>query len=239
MNRLRLRGRFASSGVRMIDRPLVCETCAATYHSKRLDSRFCSRACLGAANGARVSQQPRRWPQTACTSCGTVFQKLHETHVCCSRRCAAKLSNGGRSRRKPVGSAYWYVNDRGYIAGYVWTELGKRKVLQHRYFMEQHLGHPLPPEFDVHHKNEITTDNRLDNLEVLPHGEHSRLHGTGRRYPERKLTMEARAAQSARCLRTNVARGKGYRLNLTPEERMRRARQLQINKETRSRANGP
>jgi len=43
---------------------------------------------------------------------------------------------------------------------------------------------------DVHHENELKWDNRPSNLEVVEHGEHSRMHATASRTPDAEATME-------------------------------------------------
>lgn len=48
----------------------------------------------------------------------------------------------------------------------------------------------LPEGKEIHHKNEVKTDNRADNLEYLTPGEHSRLHRLGDRNPMRNMTPE-------------------------------------------------
>ena len=51
--------------------------------------------------------------------------------------------------------------------------------LLHRYIWTQHNGE-IPEGYDIHHRNEDKTDNEISNLELIEHGEHARLHSTGR-----------------------------------------------------------
>jgi hypothetical protein len=60
---------------------------------------------------------------------------------------------------------------------YVMAEDG-REVLESRYLMEQQLGRQLDVDECVHHKNGITTDNSLENLEIVPRASHTRRHLT-------------------------------------------------------------
>jgi ribosomal protein L37AE/L43A len=53
-----------------------------------------------------------------------------------------------------------------------------RTILLHRVVWEYHNG-SIPDGFDVHHKNGVKTDNRLENLLPLKRGDHLRLHNSG------------------------------------------------------------
>jgi uncharacterized protein (DUF1330 family) len=65
-------------------------------------------------------------------------------------------------------------------------------VMEHRVIMEQHLGRYLQKNEVVHHLNGIKHDNRLNNLEVMDHTEHTIMHHVGL-----KRSKETRAKLSA------------------------------------------
>lgn len=48
-------------------------------------------------------------------------------------------------------------------------------IFEHRIIMENKLNRYLLPNEDIHHINEIRDDNRIENLLVLTHGQHSSL----------------------------------------------------------------
>jgi hypothetical protein len=103
-----------------------------------------------------------------CPTCNKSFTKLKSQIkskiVYCSKPC--------HYNRYPVGTIL--TNSRGYIVEKVanckWTK-------QHRRIAGETLGRPILRNEDVHHDNHEQASNTEDNLVVLSHSEHARLHG--------------------------------------------------------------
>ncbi len=66
---------------------------------------------------------------------------------------------GGRIK---IGSGYMWIYKPDHPA----ARYGKKYVAEHRYVMEQHLGRYLVKDEQVHHKNGVRDDNRIENLEL-------------------------------------------------------------------------
>lgn len=136
----------------------------------------------------------RRLLDRPCAHCGATFRPARDTARFCSRPCARTI-NGGHNFKGET----WWVNQRGYVAGAIWIDGKRVYVRRHRWLMEQHLGRALRPTEDVHHIDGNKQNNELSNLQVLDHAAHSKLSSTQRIYR------------------------RGYRLNLTPEQRAARS----------------
>lgn len=76
----------------------------------------------------------------------------------CSRTCC--LKGGVENTAKKIGTT------RNTSQGYIDERTESGWVRQHRLVMERHIGRPLWPDENVHHKNGHRSDNRTSNLEI-------------------------------------------------------------------------
>ena len=79
------------------------------------------------------------------------------------------MGKRGPKRSNPLGT----ITAKGYVRNYHLPS--GRLRMWHDVVWEEHFG-AIPDGYDVHHKNGIKTDNRIDNLELLSKLDHKREH---------------------------------------------------------------
>jgi hypothetical protein len=136
-------------------------------------------------SGNEVATQPRVSAASvgrvkSCDTCGASFRvaRWNASRRFCSSPCAAP-AKGRRGRL----NHNWKGGRRPHNHGYILVNLGPERgeVLEHRLVMEAHIGRALRSDEDVHHVNGIKTDNRIENLRLMSHVDHLRLHAEERR----------------------------------------------------------
>ena len=88
--------------------------------------------------------------------CGTHYQYL--------RRYGSATPDLKEVGGQYKGTLYPLRHKAGYLQ--IWDRERGRVIAQHRVVMEQHLGRHLERHENVHHRNGIRHDNRIENLEL-------------------------------------------------------------------------
>lgn len=174
---------------------LACNKVESVTPSVAKMYKTCSRECAN----KRLSQIKKTGVTLDCEVCGRPFyipQNLVGKRKTCGRSCfpalkSKQMTGDGNhqkdKKREHRGRAF--KGGRRIKGGYAYLlQADGTYQLEHRVVMAEFLGRPLTTDEHVHHKNEITTDNRIENLELLIQPEHSRRHRIQNPRPRSKET---------------------------------------------------
>jgi hypothetical protein len=121
---------------------------------------------------------------SVCPICTSEFQPKRRGQVFCSVTCRQKNNGTGRRGQRTGLRSTPYktrLTKDGYLRMYAAKHpfaASRKEMHVHDMVMELHLGRRLRPEECVHHLNGCKTDNRLENLQVMLHADHSSEHMT-------------------------------------------------------------
>jgi hypothetical protein len=137
----------------------------------------------------------KRGSWLSCRSCGksTYVRPFEQARF----RACSKACNDELKRIKGPGSKV--IRRDGYVKVYFPTHPRADKtgfIMEHRLVMEQVLGRPLERGEHVHHINEVKSDNRPENLQVMKAGDHSR--ETNASAKRKRVSMRERLAEYER-----------------------------------------
>lgn len=117
-----------------------------------------------------------------CETCHQEYTASRSASRFCSRECLWVNNSIREPHNKGTGKGW--KDKRGYRWIYVEENGRRRAKREHRHIMELHIGRKLNPEELVHHKNGVTDDNRIENLEITSWDIHTADHSHGRRHTE-------------------------------------------------------
>lgn len=187
---------------------IVCESCDVVflvqpYRARR--ARFCSKGCRSAWVAAHHLNdgRPKPWAAANLEGHRSLLTRFRPGHV--PWNLAASFASGGHATRfvgdclpwndKPIGAitVRKHANDgrRAYI------KIGRRRWKIYAVHVWETNHGPVPAGHIVHHRNENTLDDRIENLECMSREHHAILHNDNFRRLPAFASYAARRAAAA------------------------------------------
>lgn len=117
-----------------------------------------------------------------CHVCEQEFKPKRKEQRICSIQCRQKNNGSGRRGQSTGPQSKQYkqrLTKEGYLRIYAAKHPyanGRKEIHVHVMIMELNIGRQLHAWECVHHLNGIKTDNRLENLLLMKHSDHSMMH---------------------------------------------------------------
>ena len=133
---------------------------------------YCSKECSNKKKNFRKHNVEKQYIKI-CNNCGIKYKSFRKStktgYNFCSQKCSIEFLRG---KKHPEWNGGKTKNAQGYIVIYLDSKKYKPK---HRLVMEKYLGRELKSSEIVHHINNIKTDNRIENLQLMSKAEHDRI----------------------------------------------------------------
>lgn len=153
----------------------VCNLCSKEFQTPDHRAKYCSKGCSRVGSGITRKRKIDR----VCIHCNKNFTvprcrvERDRTRGAsfCSKQCHYDWRDPSLDGHKSK-DAQGYICVTQYRHPTIQARLLKNpmsrnyKIKEHRLVMEKHLGRYLQPNENVHHKNGIRDDNRIENLEL-------------------------------------------------------------------------
>jgi len=157
---------------------VYCKICSKEFYTVPSQNRqFCSIVCRANFHNPIRAQKVKNGKMIECPICKkttyvqpSVLKLKKYGMKFCSRQC--------RAQAMKIGLASWGFEKTGSQGNNARKriQVNKKRVYEHRWLMEQHLGRPLKRNEHVHHINGNPTDNRIENLQIVSASEHGKIH---------------------------------------------------------------
>ena len=152
---------------------LICEICKKTFKARRPKGipkpKYCSQSCYSI-------HMKKRWNDPEYRSAMIQKHKLNTTKYWLGKKRPDMLGSKNPNWKQVKGH---YINTAGYRVLYrPKHQLADKKgcVLEHHHIWFKNTGQKILPNEVIHHKNEIKTDNRFENLKLMTKKQHMQHH---------------------------------------------------------------